>query len=135
MASSFLANNHSLHLRHSKYFSYVGLPEKKPERTQTEPLREIPQAVVGALTDFRATPLMADDLTGLPKTMLITSEYDVLKDDGVLFKARLLDAGVQVAYFHYMTYHAYLALQSSGLFVSDAWRQAVHDIVHFIKEL
>jgi len=135
MASSFLVNNHSQHLRSTKYSSYIRVEDKELHKTQRKPLDGIPKAVLDGLTDYRASPLMADNLKGLPKTLLITCEYDVLKDDGLLYKARLQGAGVQVTHFNYMTHHVFVIVQAPHLFTTEEFRQAFRDIVDFLKEL
>ena len=135
MASSFVAHNHSMHLRNTKYSSYVGTEDKEQRKSQIKPLDGIPKVVLDALTDYRASPLMADNMKGLPKTLLITCEFDVLKDDGVLYKTRLQDAGVKVTYYNYMTYHGFLGFQIDPRFVTEVFNQALRDIVDFLKEL
>jgi acetyl esterase len=45
-----------------------------------------------------AVPHSAQNYTGLPPTILITAEYDVLRDDGRLYAQKLQEAGVEVAY-------------------------------------
>lgn len=52
--------------------------------------------------DVRAAPLLADDnkLRSLPLTYVITCQYDVLRDDGIMYVVRLQNAGVRVNHNH-----------------------------------
>jgi acetyl esterase len=48
-----------------------------------------------------AAPARAADLRGLPETLLMTSEFDPLRDEGLEYAARLLRAGVPVELHQY----------------------------------
>lgn len=62
-----------------------------------------------------ATPLNAtiDQLHGLPDTLLITSEYDILRDEGEAYARRLSDASVRVTCTRYIgTIHDFVVLNA-----------------------
>ncbi|XP_012988909.3 arylacetamide deacetylase isoform X1 [Esox lucius] len=62
-----------------------------------------PDTLSHSIADPRASPLLVPDadLQSLPKAYVLTCEYDVLRDDGVMYAERLRHAGVQVTHEHY----------------------------------
>ncbi|KAF7214179.1 neutral cholesterol ester hydrolase 1 [Nothobranchius furzeri] len=60
-------------------------------------------STVPGLTDVRASPLLAEQgvLGKTPKAYVMTCEFDVLRDDGLMYARRLQDAGVDVTSDHY----------------------------------
>jgi acetyl esterase len=49
-------------------------------------------------TNPYAVPHAAESFAGLPPTVIITAEYDVLREDGIAYRDKLVDAGVKVTY-------------------------------------
>ncbi|TME25192.1 MAG: hypothetical protein E6I75_27835 [Chloroflexi bacterium] len=72
--------------------------------------------------DCRASPLRARSFSNLPPALVITAEFDPLRDEGRAYADRLREAGTQVVYREYPgMVHGFAT--SAG--VLDAARQAI----------
>ncbi|KAK0135311.1 Arylacetamide deacetylase-like 3 [Merluccius polli] len=84
------------------------------------------------------SPLLADEaiLRKSPPTFLLTCEYDVLRDDGLLYRKRLLDLGVEVAWQHVGDgFHGVLNYINQGWLSFPAATRALDWVVDFVKTL
>ena len=66
----------------------------------------------GAPDDPRVSPLLADDaaLANSPPTLVITAEFDPLRDEGEAYAARLQSAGVSASVSRYDgMFHAFVS--------------------------
>ncbi|NXY88556.1 AAAD deacetylase, partial [Alcedo cyanopectus] len=124
-----MASNKHVPVESSHLFQFVNwsrlLPaEMKRGHVYAEPTfggPELAQKHPGFL-DPRAAPLLADDsrLRRLPLTYVLTCEHDVLRDDGVMYAARLRAAAVPVTHDH-----AKDAFHGAMMFVSGPAKLAV----------
>ncbi len=77
-----------------------------------------------------ASPLRAEDLSGLPPAHLITAEYDPLRDEGEAYARRLAVAGVPVVQRRYDgMIHGFFGF---GDFI-DLAREAVDDVARELR--
>lgn len=81
--------------------------------------------------DFRFAPLILDDLSGLPEAFVVVAGYDPLRDEGVDYARRLIEAGNRVRLSNYdgMIHGFYLM---GG--AVDAARRAVSESAQVMRE-
>ena len=78
-----------------------------------------------------ACPSEAESLKGLPRAMVVTAEYDPLRDEGESYARRLASDGVKVSYKCYPgMIHPFVLLAP---FI-DEGRKAIDDIANEIRE-
>jgi acetyl esterase/lipase len=83
-----------------------------------------------------ASPLRAspEQLTGLPRALVITAENDVLRDEGEEYGRKLIQAGVKAVVTRYIgTIHDFVML--NGISEAATVRAAIGEAVAFLKEV
>jgi len=86
-------------------------------------------------SDVTASPLQApiDELKGLPETLLIVDENDVLRDEGEAYGRNLIRAGVRTTLVRYdATIHDFMML--NPLRASAATTAAIEQAIHTLRK-
>jgi acetyl esterase len=82
-----------------------------------------------------ASPLLAEDLSGLPPALVITAEYDPLRDEGEAYAARLAEAGVPVQHTRYDgQIHAFFQMPAAIPAGNDAIDQVAAELRRVFAE-
>jgi acetyl esterase len=75
--------------------------------------------------DFRFAPLVAEDLSSLPPALVLVAGYDPLRDEGVDYAKRLIEAGNRVTLVNYEgMIHGFLLMGGAVDGAKRALRQA-----------
>lgn len=81
--------------------------------------------------DWRASPLRAEDVTGLPPAFVLTAGYDPLMDEGRAYAGKLREAGVAVTEKHYAgQLHGFLTMGARF----PTTEAAIAEIASFMRE-
>ncbi|XP_072033356.1 arylacetamide deacetylase-like 4 family member 1 [Amphiura filiformis] len=122
---------------YSKFLSHDMIPQKfkqngyEPPKNKTYGNEEIYRDIEKILVHPDAAPLLREDLKGLPSTYIVTVEQDPLRDDGIIYRQRLKDAGVSVTWKHYEKgIHGMFQLFIDP-FSIEAGKQSVQDLIEY----
>jgi len=74
-----------------------------------------------------ASPLRTADLSGLPPALIMTANYDPLRDEGKAYADKLQKAGVPTIYQNYENVHGFFGTGTIGL-------QAMQQASNFLKD-
>jgi acetyl esterase len=78
-----------------------------------------------------ASPLRAENLRGLPPALIITAEYDVLRDEGERYGARLAEAGVPTKVTRYDgVHHGFFQMYG----ILDKSKKALEEAAAWLKQ-
>jgi len=78
------------------------------------------------------SPLLAPNLSGLPPALIITAEFDPLRDEGEAYARRIQQAGVPVTVTRYPgMIHGFVSMRG----VLSGGRQAIQEAAHFTASI
>lgn len=79
--------------------------------------------------DPRVSPLRAEDVSGLPRALVVTAEHDPLRDEGEAYARRLAEAGVTTTLRRDLgLVHNPIMLARVSPACADALRQVIADV-------
>ncbi|XP_578509.2 arylacetamide deacetylase-like 4 family member 1 [Rattus norvegicus] len=126
--------------KYKKWLSSDNIPQRfKSQGPQPEspgPFNEAAYLEINHIFNLEVSPLLADDKTiaQLPETLLVSNEYDVLRDDSILYKKRLEDQGVPVTWCHLEDgFHGCIMLFDKKALSFPCSHKAMSSTVSFIK--
>ncbi|XP_062842913.1 arylacetamide deacetylase-like 4 isoform X2 [Trichomycterus rosablanca] len=130
-----------LKLHYSKWLDPANLPPEfrigAEKQVVTEHDGEVYHIVKDGLNP-EFSPLLAEDevLRLTPRTFILTCQYDVLRDDGILYHKRLKDLGVEVTWYNVPDgFHGLINFfRNSGMSFVAA-EKPMEQIVNYIKTL
>ena len=80
-------------------------------------------------------PLMATDLTKVSSAFVVTSEFDVVRDDGMIYAERLRRAGVKVNLYHVKTaFHGFCSARLFEFTRFEICDRILPDVIQYIEE-
>ena len=146
----FLENNHtSQSLKKSQYAGYVNQSKwMKLDYIRDPKLKQdikkvksdfgneaLSKQIEMKLIDPFIAPLMANDtmLRGLPEAYVITTGYDFIRDDGVMYAQRLQATGNNVVHKHYKEGFHHAWLFPHGPLKIDVGERIVKDLIHALS--
>ena len=81
-------------------------------------------------TNPELSPLLMDDLAGLPPTLLVTADHDPLRDEGRAYAQKLIGAGNDVTYVEWRgTVHGFMMMDR----FTPAARQLIGQVAEWCK--
>ncbi|XP_066493549.1 arylacetamide deacetylase-like 4 [Tiliqua scincoides] len=145
LMENFLQGSHvpnEMRLKYGKWISPDNIPERfKCRGYKPTPLAPYEPDVYRHLPEILQTTfssLLAEDsvFQQLPETLIISCEYDVLRDDSLLYKKRLEDSGVKVTWFHAENgFHGAINLFDVGIWSFPSGVEILDNIIDFVNGL
>nr|XP_020757907.1 arylacetamide deacetylase-like 3 [Odocoileus virginianus texanus] len=128
--------------KYRKWLGAENIPDRFKKRgylpVSREPLNEAAYLETNIILDVMNSPLIADDevVSRLPEACIVSCEYDILRDESLLYKKRLEDLGVRVTWHHMEDgFHGVLTTIDMRFFYFPCSSRILDAVAHFIKGL
>lgn len=130
-----------LQLKYQKWVSPDHIPYEFKKRgytpSKTTTFSEEMYTALKPVFDTVFSPLLGEDsvIAQLPETFILTCEFDILRDDGLLYKKRLEDHGIKVTWCHLQQgFHGVVFMASLlGVGPFRSGNKGLENIVEFIR--
>ncbi|KAM6296254.1 arylacetamide deacetylase-like 4 [Aegotheles albertisi] len=130
-----------LQLKYQKWVSPDYIPHEFKTRgykpSTRHPFSKEVYTVVKPVLEPVFSPLLAEDsaIAQLPEAFILTCEFDVLRDDGLLYKKRLEDHGIKVTWCHLQEgFHGTVYLAVCGRAIAfQSGKKGLENIVNFLR--
>lgn len=128
-----------LKLHYSKWLDPSNLPPEFRDGAQKQVPAvhdgEVYHIVKGGLEPGISPLLAGDDVLRLtPPTFILTCQYDVLRDDGILYMKRLQNLGVKVTWYNVPDgFHGIMNFFSKGWLTFPSGARAMEHVVSYVK--
>ena len=126
-------------LMYKKIFNHSLIPEKfRDPAYYTPPASNdfANEAIWNDIKDFaldiRVSPILREDMTGLPSAYIATCGFDPLRDDGIFYYHRLKEAGVPVEWVNHDD--AFHSVDWFGPMASETGNRLRTGFIEFIKK-
>lgn len=141
-----LENKHiSSSVRNTAVSSFVDSKKYLPSylevtKRQTKPLKAganfiVTSAFDNVVTEPSLCPMMEVHVKGTPNAYVITSQYDVYRDEGIMYVKRLFEASVKVKLEHYpKAFHGFFMFSGYGPIAFDSSKEAMKFLTSFIHK-
>ncbi|KAK3589336.1 hypothetical protein CHS0354_026994 [Potamilus streckersoni] len=138
-----LENYHVLqNVRNSEFGNYVKTEKYLPKYHEVTKRSSIPSTrsnylvskpFVDLVTDNRFSPMMAKTIKSIPNAYIITAQYDVLRDEAIMYTHRLFDDNIKTKLKHYKNaFHGFFLFSAVGPFQFRVSKEAMEDLVNFL---
>ena len=123
----------STYVDSKKYLPPYHRVTKKQTKKQKTPNFIVSSAFSDVITDPRFSPMMSYHLDGIPNIYMITSQYDVYRDEAIMYTHRLHSAGIKVKLEHYYEgFHGFFVFSGNGPIQFNVSKQALENLSRFI---
>ncbi|KAK6186428.1 hypothetical protein SNE40_008466 [Patella caerulea] len=143
LKSTLLSNQHISLDIHKKYWKLLNSKYHVPKYLNVtnkmtiyprEKANKISFVFDELIADVRFCPMLTTKLDNLPSTYIITSQYDVLRDEAIMYSHRLQQAGVKVKLRHYKNgFHGFFHFAHRCLLQFKSSKLALEHLVSFIN--